>query len=125
LLTPLGWSFPSSTFGRAGFVDRYCLNLMSSWNILFSPSLVIKWNLAWHLWPLRVCSTSVQAFRVSIVKIMCNSNGSAFICYLFFPLQLLIFFLCSVCLLLWLLCGKGAFFSSPIYFVFCVRLIML
>ena len=37
----LGWSFPSSTFCRAGFVDMYCLNLVLSWNILFSPSVII------------------------------------------------------------------------------------
>ena len=26
----LGWSFPSSFIWRAGFVDRYCLNLVLS-----------------------------------------------------------------------------------------------
>ena len=38
----LGWSFTSSTFCRAGFVVRYCLNLFLSCNILFSPSMVIE-----------------------------------------------------------------------------------
>ena len=26
-LISLGWGFPSGTFCKAGFVDRYCLNL--------------------------------------------------------------------------------------------------
>ena len=34
-----GWHFP---FRRSGFVDRYCLNLGLSWNILISPSMVLK-----------------------------------------------------------------------------------
>jgi hypothetical protein len=49
------------------------VNLVLSWNTLFSPSMVIE-NLAgysslgWHLCPLSVCITSVQdllAFMVS------------------------------------------------------------
>ena len=37
-LTFLGWSFPSSTFCKAGFVDRYCLIFL--WNTLgFSFSI--------------------------------------------------------------------------------------
>ncbi|KAL6043871.1 hypothetical protein STEG23_011827 [Scotinomys teguina] len=36
----IGWNFPSSVFCRAGFVDRCCLNLVLSWNVLFTPSLV-------------------------------------------------------------------------------------
>ena len=33
------WRFP---FRRPGFVDSYCLNLGLPWNILFSPSMVLK-----------------------------------------------------------------------------------
>jgi hypothetical protein len=33
--------FPSAIFYRARLVDRYCLNLVLSWNILFSPSTLI------------------------------------------------------------------------------------
>lgn len=40
-----GWRFPSSIFCRAGLVARYCLNLVFSWNFLFSLSMVIE-NLA-------------------------------------------------------------------------------
>ena len=38
----LCWNFSSSIFCRAGFVDRYCLNLVLSLSILFYPSMVIK-----------------------------------------------------------------------------------
>ncbi|ERE69669.1 nodal modulator 1 precursor [Cricetulus griseus] len=41
-LTSLGCSFPSRTFCRAGLVDMYCLNLVLSSNILFSPSIMIE-----------------------------------------------------------------------------------
>ena len=85
-----GFCFPSSTFCKAGFVDTYCLNLVLSWNILFSPSMVIESfagysSLGLQLWSLCVCSISLQgllAFMVSIEK----SGRSAFIRYLtFFP----------------------------------------
>ena len=53
-----------------------CVNLVLSWNILFSPSSVIESfagysSLSWHLCSLRVCMISAQdllAFRVSIEK---------------------------------------------------------
>ncbi|KAL6086892.1 hypothetical protein STEG23_002628, partial [Scotinomys teguina] len=38
----IGWNLPSSAFCRAGFVDRHCLNLVLSWNVLFTPSMVGK-----------------------------------------------------------------------------------
>jgi hypothetical protein len=37
-LASFNWSFPSSVFCRARFVDRYCLNLDMSQNIVFSHS---------------------------------------------------------------------------------------
>jgi hypothetical protein len=33
--------FTSRTFCRTGFVDRYCLHLILSWDILVSPTMVI------------------------------------------------------------------------------------
>ncbi|KAL6033975.1 hypothetical protein STEG23_004397 [Scotinomys teguina] len=36
----IGWNLPSSAFCKAGFVDRYCSNLVLSWNVLFTPSMV-------------------------------------------------------------------------------------
>ncbi|KAL6084470.1 hypothetical protein STEG23_031147 [Scotinomys teguina] len=36
----ISWNLPSSAFCKAGFVDRYCLNLVLSWNVLFTPSMV-------------------------------------------------------------------------------------
>ncbi|KAL6092980.1 hypothetical protein STEG23_036966, partial [Scotinomys teguina] len=35
-----GWNLPSSAFCKPGFVDRYCSNLVLSWNVLFTPSMV-------------------------------------------------------------------------------------
>ena len=58
---------------RPGFVERYCVNLVLSWNILVLPSIVIESfagysNLGWHWCSLRVCMSSAQdllAFMVS------------------------------------------------------------
>ena len=55
-------------------MERYCLNLVLSWNIFISPSMVIKSfagysSLGWRLCSLRVRMTSAQdllAFRVSV-----------------------------------------------------------
>ena len=57
-------------------MGRYCVNLVLSWNTLFSPSMVIESfagysSQGWHLCSLRVSMTSVQdllAFIVSGVK---------------------------------------------------------
>jgi hypothetical protein len=54
-------------------VERYCVNLVLSWNALVSPSMIIESfagysSLGWHLCSLRVCMTSSQdllAFTVS------------------------------------------------------------
>ena len=65
-----------NTFFRTVFLDRHCLNLVLSWDILFSPSMVTESFsqcsvLGWHLWFLRDCKTSAQAllaFRVFVEK---------------------------------------------------------
>ena len=57
-------------------MERYCVNLVLSWNTLVSPSMVIESmagysSLGWHLCSLRVCMTSAQdllAFVVSVEK---------------------------------------------------------
>jgi hypothetical protein len=54
-------------------MERYCVNLVLSWNILFSPSMVIESfagysNLGWHLFSLRVCMTSAQDLLGFIVS---------------------------------------------------------
>ena len=57
-------------------MERYCVNLVLSWNILFSLSMVIESfagysSLGWHLCSLSVCITSAQdslAFIVSAEK---------------------------------------------------------
>ena len=54
-------------------MERYCVNLVLSWNTLVSPSMVIESfagysSLGWHLCSFRVCMTSAQdflAFRAS------------------------------------------------------------
>lgn len=56
-LISLGWNFPSSIFCRVGLLHVYCLNLVMSWTILFSPSLLIESfagysSLGCHLWSL-------------------------------------------------------------------------
>ena len=54
-------------------MERYCVNLVLSWNTLVSPSMVIEnfagySSLGWHLCPLRVGITSVQDLLASIVS---------------------------------------------------------
>lgn len=91
-LTYLCWSFPSSAFYRAGFEDKYCLNLVLSWSFLFSLSIVMESftrysRLCWHLCSLRAWGTPFQtllAFSVSIEKSDIYSNRSAFLCYMVF-----------------------------------------
>jgi hypothetical protein len=71
----LCWSFHSRTLCRAGLVDRYCLNLILSWTICISPSLLIESLLGivvlLELYSLMVCMISeqtLQAFSVSVEK---------------------------------------------------------
>ena len=54
-------------------MERYCVNLVLSWNILVSPSMVIESfagysSLGWHLCSLRVCMTSAQNLLAVIVS---------------------------------------------------------
>ena len=58
---------------KAGFVERHCVNLFLSWNILFSPSMVTESfveysSLGWPLCSLRVCMTSAQDLLAFIVS---------------------------------------------------------
>ena len=53
-------------------MERYCVNLVLSWNILVSPSIVIETfvgysSLGWHLCSLRVCMRSAQDLLAFIV----------------------------------------------------------
>jgi hypothetical protein len=52
---------------------KNCVNLVLSWNILFSPSMVIESfvgyrSLGWHFCSLRICMTSAQDLLVFIVS---------------------------------------------------------
>ena len=54
-------------------MERYCVNLVLSWNTLVSPSMVIESfagysSLGWHLFSLRVCMISVQDLLAFIVS---------------------------------------------------------
>ena len=54
-------------------MERYCVNLVLSWNILFSPAMVIESfvgysSLGWHLCSLRVCMISVKDLLAFIVS---------------------------------------------------------
>ena len=69
---PLCCTFPSIILCRDGFVVKYCLNLVLSWNALVSPSMVVEFcspsmvvvsfagyiSLGWHLCSFGVCMTS-------------------------------------------------------------------
>ena len=54
-------------------MERYCVNLVLSWNTLVNPSMVIETlagyrSLGWHLCSLSVCITSVQDLLAFIVS---------------------------------------------------------
>ena len=54
-------------------MERYCVNLVLSWNTLVSISMVIESfpgyrSLSWHLCSLSVCITSVQDLLAFIVS---------------------------------------------------------
>ena len=54
-------------------MERYCANLVLSWNILVSPSMVIESfagysSLGSHLCSLRVCMTTTQDLLAFIVS---------------------------------------------------------
>jgi len=54
----LCWSFPFIILCRAGFVERYCVNLVSSSMVI--QSFVGYSSLGWPLFSLRVCMISAQ-----------------------------------------------------------------
>ena len=100
----LYWCFPPIILCRAGFVERYWVNLVLSWNILVSPSMVIESfagysSFGWHLCSLRVCMRSAQ----DLLALMVSGEKSGMIpfnltLYVTWPFLLLplIFFLCLV-----------------------------
>ena len=60
-------------FGRAGFMERYCVNFVLSWNTLVSLSMVIESldgysSLGCHLCSVSVCITSVQTLLAFIIS---------------------------------------------------------
>jgi hypothetical protein len=62
----LVWNFLSSTFCRAGFINRYFLYLILSWNFLFLYMLIESFSryssLGWHMWSLRVWTPLPRPF---------------------------------------------------------------
>ena len=87
--------FPFRILCRIRLIDRYCLNLVLSWNILVSPFMLVESfagysSLGWHL-----CSFSLHdllpassGFHSLCWEIWCNCDRSNFVCYFEF-------FLCS------------------------------
>jgi hypothetical protein len=68
------WSFPSIILCGVRFVERYCINLVLLWNILFPPSMVIEifaeyTSLGWLLYSFRVCMTSAPNLLVFVVSV--------------------------------------------------------
>jgi hypothetical protein len=66
----LCWSFPFIIFCRPWFMKRYCVNLVFSWTIFVSSSIVIESfsrnsSLDWHLCSLRVCMNLPRIFCLS------------------------------------------------------------
>ena len=60
-------------------MERYCINLVLSWNTLVSQSMVIEnfagySSLGWHLCSLRVCMTSAQDPLALIVLGLANNS---------------------------------------------------
>jgi hypothetical protein len=88
------WSFSFIIIYTDRLVQIYCLNLVLSYNILDSLSMVIESfagyiNLDWHLHYLRICITSIQdllVFRVSAGKSCVILVGLLLhVSWLFFP----------------------------------------
>ena len=66
-------AFPSIILCRAGFVERYSVNLFLAWNVLFSSAVIIESfagysNLGWHLYSLRVYITSSQDLLAVVIS---------------------------------------------------------
>ena len=122
LLASLVCDFPSSIFCMAGFVGRYCLNLVMLWNILFALLMVIEGfaeysSLGLHLWSLSVCNTSAQdllAFMISTEKSYIILIGITLDVTLLFSFASHNILFYTVCFVFWLLCGEGTFLSSLI-----------
>ena len=92
-------------------MERYCVKLVLLCNILVSPPMVIESfteysRVGWHLCSFSIYMTSAQdhlAFRASVEKSVVILIGlSLYVTWLFFPLLLLIFVICS------LFCAFGA-----------------
>jgi hypothetical protein len=69
----LCWIFPFIILWRARFIERYCVNLVLSWNTLVSLSMVIDSfagysKLDWHFCSLRVRIISAQDLLGLIVS---------------------------------------------------------
>ena len=126
----LFWYFPPIILCRAGFVERYFVNLLLSWNVLFSPSMVIESfagysSLGWHLCSLRVCMTSVQAHLAFIVS--GEKSGVILIClplYVTWPFSLTAFNILSlfsafgVLIIMWWNFRSGPVFGSSVGFLY-------
>jgi hypothetical protein len=105
-------------------MERYCVNLVLSWNTLVFPSMVIESfvgysSLAWHLCSLRVYLTSVQdllAFIVSVEKSAIILIGLPL--YLYLPFSLTAFNILSLfssVVVLIIMCWEEFLFCSSLF----------
>ena len=108
-----------------------CVNLVLSWNILVSPSLVIESfagynSLGWYLCSLRVCMRSSQ----DLIAFMFSGEKSGVILiglplYVTWPFSLTAFNILSLFSIFrfWLLCDGRYFCSGPVCLEFCRLLV--
>ena len=88
-------------------MGRYCVNLLLSWNILVSPSIIIESfagysRLGWHLCSLRVYIPSAQDLLVFIV-----SGANSDVILMGLPLYVTCPFSITAFTILSLLCAFG------------------
>ena len=79
-------------------MERYCVNLVLSWNTLVSPSMVIESfagysGLGWHLCSFRICMTFAQDLLAFIVS---GEKSGVILIGLPFPFSLTVFNILSL-----------------------------
>jgi hypothetical protein len=105
-------------------MERYCVNLVLSWNTLVSPSMVIESfagysSLGWHLCSLSVYITSVQDLLAFIVS--GEKSGVILVglpLYMTLPFSLTAFnilFLFSAVVVLIIMCHEEFLFYSSLF----------
>ena len=110
----LYWSFPSIIFIGLD-LWKQCLNFVFSWNILVSTPIVIESfaeysSLGWQFCSLLVCMTSVIQIFWLLEFLLSGVILIGLPLYVSWHFSFLIFFLCSVHLVFWVLCDRRNLF---------------